>query len=478
MKKVRIACVVLCLLVFLFAAGCGGTGRGEDLYFSLYITHLANTAEGWAPVPIQVYHYTGGETCSLAYTLPDAQDYALAISGSRLYYVPEPGGPVTCVDLKSGGEKTLGELPPGWVFSDLKAEGDRVFALSCTTGGKYILYEVAAQSAKVICEDALVQAEMALGDGGLFYVDYGDEMALMRYDLKTGEKRKIADTVGIGDLEYDGGYIYSSGVDTLRYDVKTGESSFAAPENGYRVRDGWLYYADYADESADRDPAWKALMRRNLKTGKTESCGTAYMPYLGDLTFRHAVDFGKKGFVVYQTFYKEDTKYMYFPYGASQGIELRLENTGGSAPQGTAPQESAVQEAETQAAKVSFFPEPRDLMHQQEGTVIEQTSIVFQRKRAACADEIDRIKSILQSIDSWTIDTAVREELFADGYFGVSDEERLYFFSYDGNAVFYDVLSMDQETGKVSAERHIASIPETDMEYLRSLKDSKDGIKY
>ncbi|MBR5701376.1 MAG: hypothetical protein IKX47_02830, partial [Oscillospiraceae bacterium] len=163
---------------------------------------------------------------------------------------------------------------------------------------------------------------------------------------------------------------------------------------------------------------------------------------------------------------------------ASQGTELRLENTGGSAPQGTAAQESAVQEPETQAATVSFFREPRDILNQQEGTVIEQTSIVFQRKRAACADEIDRIKGILQSIDNWTVDTAARDELIADGYFGVSDTERLYYFSYEGNAVFYLLLSMDQETGKVTAERYTAAIPEADMEYIRSLKDSTDGIKY
>ena len=322
MKNYRIACVVLFLLVFLFAAGCSGTGKGEDLYFAMP-KPMANTAEGWAAVPWEIYRYTGGETYSLAYTLPDAGDYALGIAGAHLYYVPMNGGPVTCVDLKSGGEKTLGELPSGGT-SCLTAEGDKAFA-AVRDDKKCALYEVSAQNTRMICEDIVTMAELAIGDGGLFYIDNTQEMALMRYDLKTGEIRKIADKVGIGDLEYDGGYVYSSNVDTYSYNVKTGEKAFVASWSGYRVRDGWLYYADYADDSADRDPAWTAFMRRNLKNGKTESCGTAYVPYLGDQTFRRTVEFGKKGFIVFQTHFKEDTDYTYFPYGASQGIALRLE---------------------------------------------------------------------------------------------------------------------------------------------------------
>lgn len=322
MKNYRIACVVLFLLVFLFAAGCGGTSKGEDLYFAMP-KPLANTAEGWAVVPWEIYRYTGGETYSLAYTLPDAGDYALGIAGAHLYYVPMNGGPVTCVDLKGGGEKALGELPSGGT-SCLTAEGNKAFA-AVRDDKKFALYEVSAQNTRMICEDIVTMAELAIGDGGLFYIDNTQEMALMRYDLKTGEIRKIADKVGIGDLEYDGGYVYSSGMDTYSYDVKTGEKTYIAPWSGYRVRDGWLYYADYADDSADRDPAWTAFMRRNLKNGKTESCGTAYVPYLGDQTFRRTVVFGKKGFIVCQTHFKEDTDYTYFPYGASQGIALHPE---------------------------------------------------------------------------------------------------------------------------------------------------------
>ena len=272
---------------------------------------------------MEIYHYTGGETCSLAYTFPDTEDYAFCLSSTLLYYVPLNGGPVTCVDLKGGGKKTMGELPSGGT-SCLTAEGDKVFA-AIRDDKKHALYEVSAQNTRMICEDIVTMAELALGDGGLFYIDNTQEMALMRYDLKTGEIRKVADKVGIGDLESDGGYVYSGNTDTLRYDVKTGESSFVASWSGYRVRDGWLYYADYADDSADRDPAWKAFMRRNLKNGKTESLGTAYVPYLEDQTLRQSIVFGEKGFIVYITFFKEDTKYMYFPYEASQGIALHPE---------------------------------------------------------------------------------------------------------------------------------------------------------
>ena len=43
------------------------------------------------------------------------------------------------------------------------------------------------------------------------------------------------------------------------------------------------------------------------------------MPYLWDLTFRNAVQFGKKGFIACITYLKEDMEYMYFHTGASQG---------------------------------------------------------------------------------------------------------------------------------------------------------------
>lgn len=299
----------------------------ENMYFVMP-KNMANTADGWSVVPNEVYRYTGGDTYSLAYTFPDSEGYRICIHGSKVYYAPIYGGKVTCVDLNSGTEQILGELPSGYI-DYLLADGDRAFAI----WGKekqHILYEVSAQNTRAICEDIVNQAELALGDGGLYFIDNADEMALMRYDLKTGETRKIADKAGIGKLEYDGGYVYSGTLDTRRYDVKTGESSFVASWSDYRFRDGWLYYTDYADDSADRDPSLVEILRRNLENGEIQSCGIANIPYLGDLTFRRTVEFGEKGFIAYITFVKEDTKYMYFPYGASQGIELRISNSGAS----------------------------------------------------------------------------------------------------------------------------------------------------
>ena len=37
---------------------------------------------------------------------------------------------------------------------------------------------------------------------------------------------------------------------------------------------------------------------------------------------------------------------------------------------------------------------------------------------------------------------------------------------------------MDPETEKVNVEFYMATLSEADMEYIRSLKDSKDGFKY
>ena len=148
-----------------------------------------------------------------------------------------------------------------------------------------------------------------------------------------------------------------------------------------------------------------------------------------------------------------------------------------AAPQETAPQENAGQGSEIQSATVIFFTEPVNLLAQEEAD-INRTSIVFDRKRAVCVDEIDRIASILHGIDSWSADTAEREELYVDGDFGLSDAERFYWFSYTDNTIFYQIISMDPETEKVNVEFYFAALSETDMEYIRSLKDSKDGFKY
>ena len=104
-------------------------------------------------------------------------------------------------------------------------------------------------------------------------------------------------------------------------------------------------------------------------------------------------------------------------------------------------------------------------------------SLVFNRNRAACIDEIERLASMIKSIDKWSAGTTGRDELYVDGGFGLSDE-RLYYFSYTDNTIFYQIISMDPETEKVNVEFYFAALSATDMEYIRSLKDSKDGFKY
>ena len=146
-------------------------------------------------------------------------------------------------------------------------------------------------------------------------------------------------------------------------------------------------------------------------------------------------------------------------------------------PQETVPPGDATQGSEIQTVTVVFFKEPVDFLAQ-EGVDINQINIVFDRKRAACVDEIDRIASILHGIDRWSTDTTDREELYVDGCFGVSDTEKIYYFSNNSNTIFYQVLSMDPETEKVSVEYYFTTLSATDIEYIRSLKDSTDGYKY
>ena len=148
-----------------------------------------------------------------------------------------------------------------------------------------------------------------------------------------------------------------------------------------------------------------------------------------------------------------------------------------AAPQETAPQENAEQGSEIQSATVIFFKEPVNFLAQ-EGVDIDQTNIVFNRNRAACIDEIERLASMIKSIDKWSAGTAGRDELYVDGGFGLSDDERLYYFSYTDNTIFYEIISMDPETEKVNVEFYFAALSATDMEYIRSLKDSKDGFKH
>ena len=146
-------------------------------------------------------------------------------------------------------------------------------------------------------------------------------------------------------------------------------------------------------------------------------------------------------------------------------------------PQETAPQENETQGSEVQSATVIIFKEPVNFLAQ-EGVDINQTNIVFDRKRAVCVDEIDKIAGIIRGIESWSADTGEREELYVDGGFGLSDAEKFYYFSNNSNTIFYEVLSMDPETEKVNVDFYFATLSATDIEYIRSLKDSSDGYRY
>ena len=145
-----------------------------------------------------------------------------------------------------------------------------------------------------------------------------------------------------------------------------------------------------------------------------------------------------------------------------------------ASPQETSPQENNIQESEVQSVTLCVFKEP--VILQQTEFEIEK-HIFFTRKHSASIDEIDRIKSIVNSVSNWSTDAAGTEGLLVDGYFGLSDEEYPFYYSYSSNFLFYETFSMDKDTGKIiEVVRHYAAISETDMEYIKSLKDSKDGI--
>lgn len=310
MKK---TCIVLfTLLLLLFSVGCKGEKTEENLYFIMPY-HYVQTPNGWNTIPYEVYRYTGGDTYSLMYAFPDSGEYAACLSGAYLYYVPEAGGSITRVDLSNNTEQPFAGLPDGRI-STLVAEGDKVFAI-WNSQTQHVLYQVTIENAQVICSDVMMQAELALGDGGLYYVDF-QEGTLIRYDLSGGENQIIADRVGSGKLEFDGGFVYSCGTSCYRYNVETGEKAFVHRGSGSRVKDDWLYYPDSLFCEGD---SYVEVLRRNMKNGTIESCGSAFIPYLGAQTFRKTIDFGAKGFVVYLTERTRGTEYMYFPYGASQG---------------------------------------------------------------------------------------------------------------------------------------------------------------
>ncbi|MBO4419279.1 MAG: hypothetical protein J5789_05605 [Oscillospiraceae bacterium] len=145
-----------------------------------------------------------------------------------------------------------------------------------------------------------------------------------------------------------------------------------------------------------------------------------------------------------------------------------------ASPQETAPQENDSQVSEVQSVTLCVFKEP--VIIQQTEFKIEK-NIFFNREHSASIDEIDRINSIVKNVSNWSADAVGTEDLLVDGYFGLSDEEYPFYYSYNNNILFYETFSLDNDAGKVvEVVRHYATISETDMEYIKSLRDSKDGF--
>ncbi len=134
-----------------------------------------------------------------------------------------------------------------------------------------------------------------------------------------------------------------------------------------------------------------------------------------------------------------------------------------------APQENA----ETQSAILCIF---KESVIFGKSEIEPAKHVFFNRKHSAGIDEIDRLKSIVSGIGSWSTD-AGNGDITVDGYFALSDEEYPFYFSCSSGVIFYETFSMDAETGKIAdVVRHSAAISEADMAYIQSLKDSKDGF--
>ena len=157
-----------------------------------------------------------------------------------------------------------------------------------------------------------------IGDGALFYIGNSADYPLMRYDISTGRTEQIAENV-FGFLSYDSGYVYTNLQVCYRIDAASGEKTFFSEQNDNLPHGGWIYYAEPSGDSV----GYIELFRRKPDSETGESCGTAYMPDLGFYTLRNSIDFGKEGFIAHCTKQPEPTEYMYFPYGASEGIVLK-----------------------------------------------------------------------------------------------------------------------------------------------------------
>lgn len=132
------------------------------------------------------------------------------------------------------------------------------------------------------------------------------------------------------------------------------------------------------------------------------------------------------------------------------------------------------QETEVRSATIAYFDEPCGLS--QEWQVSEH--VVLDRKHAQSTAEIQGLKGIIDGIDSWSDGLPGGGELLIDGHLGLSDDERIYYFSYGSKLLCYAVLSLDQETETVLPEWHYAQLSDADLELIKSIRDSEDGIHY
>ena len=145
----------------------------------------------------------------------------------------------------------------------------------------------------------------------------------------------------------------------------------------------------------------------------------------------------------------------------------------------TAPPAAAENAPETWSVTVQFYAEPVNVLSKSEdGSVRKVSHIIFKRNHAAGAEVIERLKGLVQNAEAWSADTPEREELYVDGGFGLSDDERNYSFCCKDKILYYPVFVMDPETQTLRAERYVTTVSEDDIAFILSLKDSKDGYKY
>lgn len=307
MKKLSLFVLAL-ILLFGMTACDKAKDSGEDMYFISLFNKIEVDGK-YLDVPCQVIHYTGGDTYESVYTLPSQ---VACIDGSRLYYVLD--GAVYRVELTTGEAMEYAKTPDESV-NYMLADSSAVYMVC---GNQ--LYRVTQDSSECISQNEVSTSFGApvIGDGALFYIGDSADHPLMRYDISTGQTEQIAENV-FGFLSYDSGYIYANLQSCYRIDTASGEKTFFSEYNDNLPHGGWIYYAELFGESV----GYIELFRRKPDSETGESCGTAYMPDLGFYTLRYSIDFGKEGFIAHCTKQLEPTEYMYFPYGASEGILLK-----------------------------------------------------------------------------------------------------------------------------------------------------------